>query len=89
MQAENQGEQGPQASVSHGGVSFHVSAAASQGRGEPRNGHWTWQDGAEWLQGRGGEVMEANWVGPRWEGRWGSRDGTETPPRRAMGPREG
>lgn len=44
-----------------------LNAAADQGRGRPRNGHWTWQDGAERLQGRGGEVMEANWIRPRWE----------------------
>lgn len=44
-----------------------LNAAADQGRGGQRNSHWTWQDGAEWLQGRGEEGMEANWMRPRWE----------------------
>lgn len=92
MQAETQRDQGPHASVSRGGGSVSINAAASQGRGEPRNGHWTWHDGVEWLQGRTGEGRggDGTQLGRTKVGRavrkqrW-SRDA----PRRAMGPREG
>lgn len=62
---------GPWAGVSQGGVIKSVLNAISQGRGGPRNGHGTGQDGdrsdLELSGCRGGEVTVAAWVGRWWE----------------------
>lgn len=63
----DRGSLGSQVGVSQGGEKQSVLNTASQGRGGPRKGHGTWQDGGcndlELSGFRGEEVTVAAWRG--------------------------